>query len=251
MELTYPSSDVMRKLYKGIMWYFIAPIAYIFLVIIVAGDFSELTRCGVPIIMCALACYNAYELNKAKAEYEGTARAFLSKVSQGFMLLAVAAVLGLVYMTTTNVKLMPAALILLVLATLAGYVRIARGYNVAAQVDEMRGAGMATRGMWAVVLAIMAGCLIVLIMDNTRPSYSYYGYNESYIRMMMLYQVLFYVVMLVAIGGVFALVYGTRFMVDSAEALEFNAEDDDTTPAPAKADPVTPVAPNDDTTQMI
>lgn len=253
MELTFPSSDVMQKLYKGIMWYFLAPIAFVFLVIIVAGGdaFSALPRYGAPVIMCAVACYIVYVLNTARADCQGTARAFISKVALGFVLLAVASLLGLVCMMTNNVKLVLATVILLLLVTLAGYVMIARGYNDIAQVPGMRGAGLATRGMWAVIISIVAAGLILLIMNNTRPSYSYYGYgyDSSYYRMMAIYGILLYVVVLVAIGGLFALVYGTRFMVDSAEELELEAEDDENTPEPTKAD--TPVTPTDDATRMI
>ena len=222
----YLSSATMRTIYTGYKWYFIPLFAIYPFVTLVAGlsGASGLKSIVIaPIAMIIGMGIIASKCFGATKEENPEASSMLTKLGTGAAILCIPAILSMVQILTDDYSdwLIWGSLLI----NLVGYTIIALAHNKIANDSGLRGSNLSAKGWWVLIACILLGVLFALILVSLdRPYYDYYGYSstsyESYMLKTLMLTSLIIACAMAALGAIFAILYGTRFMIDSAEEIE-------------------------------
>lgn len=242
----------MRAIYAGYKWYFIPIFAiYPFATLItgLSGAEGLLSIIIVPIAMIigmgiiASKCFGAAKKESPEAS------SMLTTMGSGAAILCIPAILSMIQILTSNSSDALAWGTLLI--NIVGCSFMALAHNKIANDSGLRGSNLSAKGWWVLISCILLGVLLAIILVNLdKPYYGYYGYNsdsyESFMLKTLMLTSLIITCAIAALGAIFAIIYGTRFMIDSAEEIESYEEDQSVDAGPSQTE-----AAAEDSTRML
>lgn len=270
----YPSSDFMHKIYNGLKLYVFAPIIIYLLVLLIAtvGINSKEIILLFPILTLTAAIYLIYVVSRYNDDVVEYVKTFVNRLKIGVALWILSSALQIILVFTTLYigDFSQTFLWLTIILSLAGYGVVGSGYGYLSSEGGIRGSQLTTKGFYTVVISTIAIILLALIyisIDSPQgmgwfgPSQEEIQAYQTKIAWLTVFIVL---AILASLAGQFAIIFGSRFIVDSVEIFEIsNSSGSTITPnycaTPEDSEPLSttdsapqmPQAPDSDTTKLI
>jgi len=226
----YPSSAFLRSVYNGLKLYVFTPIIFLLLVLIFdsAGSKSTEVLYLLPMLTIIATGYILYVTSKFNENVTEEIDVFVRRLKVGAAFWIISAVLQLLMMLAeirSEHTILIFVLSMFVLQ-LAGYGTVGSGYGGLSSESGMRGANLASKGCYAVVFATITMVLLFWIRNSMDmpKGMGWYGPSaaeiQSYQTKMAWIMVFLVLSLLTILGGLCAIIFGHRFLIDSAEIYE-------------------------------
>lgn len=227
-EIHFVAPSRMKGIYYGMLATFCTPMLLILILFLIASNVRELPEMMdtvskvANIAMIAGALVVASRAFAGNEEQSEEARAAFRPIGTGALILIVPALVQLGEMGRQ-----PDEMWMMALPYLAAYLLMAMGYQRLCSATSMRGTQLVSRGFIALAFSVMDIWLLTNYVIHQSAKF-----GEDLQQVMLLCLLGFMLGMLIYVGGLFAVIYGSRFVVDSAQLDEEYANEVANRPEP-------------------
>lgn len=221
-----PSSYFMRRLYTGLKFFLFAPILFFLIAMFftAAGGFSEALIYLLPLLILAAAIYLFSTANSFIEATTDDVTSFVNKIKTGSIFWIAAGVFSFIIVVSKSTN--TALLAFTSLLSLTGFGFLGNGYGILASQVGIRGAQLTARGCYTYIgSTLLITMLYYFLKTITPPTGSgWYGPSaeeiQAYQSKIAILSLLLVLAFLCTIGSLCAVLFGSRFMVDSVELAE-------------------------------
>lgn len=221
----FPSSSFMHRLYTGMKFYLFAPVIFIIIAMFfaAAGAFSKAIIYLMPLLIIVAASYLFATASNFNEETTDDVKSFVIKIKVGSLLWILAGALSLFMAVTESDSVGMLALIAILSV---GFGVAGSGYGTLASNVGVRGAQLTARGCYTYVGSVILIAILLFSYKAITPPLGagWYGPSaeemQAYQTKMALISVFTVLAFLCTIGSLCAILFGSRFMVDSTELME-------------------------------